>query len=145
MSNYSDGRAISIISDADLSAVDATTGVPTYLFRIVSIASSTANPSNRKCVLTTSNTDAKILGVLNNNPAAGEPASVVGRNAQGTFKVVVGVNSAAISIGDLFTADTDSGALKTTSSGDQVVGMAMEAGVAGQVIEYMPLNHKQQS
>ena len=70
------------------------------------------------------------------------PASVCGRNAVGTFKVVAGANTAAISIGDRFTVDTDSGALKTTSSGNQVVGIALEAAVAGQVFEYLPVNYK---
>lgn len=138
MAVYQDGRYLSFITDTDLSA-------SSNLFRIVSVASSTANPTGRKVVLATSNTDAKIIGVLNNTPGANETASVVGRNANGTFKVVAGVNTAAISIGDLFTADTDSGALKTTTSGDQIVGMALEAAVAGQVFEYLPMNHKQQS
>lgn len=138
MANYSENRYLTFMCDADLSAAS-------NLYRIVSIASSAANTTGRKVVLSTSNTDAKIIGVLNNTPGAGEPASVVGRNASGTFKVVAGVNTAAISIGDLFTADTDGGALKTTSSGDEVVGRALEAAAAGQVFEYLPLNHKQQS
>lgn len=133
MANYSDGRYLTIISDADLSDVD-------NLFRIVSIAASTANPTGRKVVLATSATDANIIGVLNNNPKAGEPASVCGRNASGTFKVKLGANTAAVSVGDKLTVDTDSGALKTTTSGNEVIGRALEAGVAGQVIEYLPVN-----
>src|SRR2546421_4196522 len=135
MANYSDGRYLTLIADADYSA-------STNLFKIVSIAASTANPTGRKVVLATSATDANIIGVLNNTPGAGEAASVCGRNAVGTFKVVAGANTAAISIGDRFTVDTDSGALKTTSSGNQVVGIALEAAVAGQVFEYLPVNYK---
>ncbi len=135
MANYSDKRYLTLMADADLSAAS-------NLFKIVSIASSTANPTGRKVVLATSATDANIIGVLNNTPAAGEPASICGRNADGTFKVVLGANTAAVSIGDYLTVDTDSGALKTTTSGNQVIGRAMEAGVAGQVIEYMPVNYK---
>lgn len=142
MSTYQSGRALTFIADADYSAVSSTTGIPTYLFRIVSIASSAVNSTGRKVQLATSATDANIIGVLNNNPGAGEPASVVGRNAEGTFKVVAGVNTAAISIGDYFTVDTDSGALKTTNSGDQIVGQALEAAVAGQVFEYKPMDRK---
>src|SRR2546423_1298136 len=134
MAVYSEGRYLSFVSDADLSAVS--NGIETNLFKIVSIAASTANPTNRKVVLATSATDANIIGVLNNAPKAGEAASVVGRNSTGTFKVKAGANTAAISIGDFFTVDTDSGALKTTTSGDQLVGQALEAAVAGQVFEY---------
>jgi hypothetical protein len=144
MSQYSTGRALSIITDADLSAVDSG-GVPVNLFRIVSLAASTANTTLRKVVLATSATDANIIGVLNNSPAAGEVASVIARNAEGTFKVKVGVNSAGVSINDLLTCDTDSGAITTTTSGNIVIGKAMEAGVAGQVIEYLPINHLEQS
>lgn len=135
MANYSQGRDLSLISDNDYSAAS-------NLFKIVSIAASTANTTGRKVVLATSATDANIIGVLNNTPNVGEAASVVGRNAQGTFKVVAGANTAAISVGDRFTVDTDSGALKTTSSGNQVVGIALEAAVAGQVFEYLPVNYK---
>src|SRR5437588_10115139 len=115
MANYSDGRYLTLIADADYSAA-------ANLFKIVSIAASTANPTNRKVVLATSATDANIIGVLNNTPGAGEPASVCGRNAVGTFNVVAGANTAAISIGDRFTADTDSGAPKATTTGHQAVG-----------------------
>ena len=135
MANFSDGRYLTLIADADYSAA-------ANLFKIVSIAASTANPTGRKVVLATSATDANIIGVLNNTPGASEPASVCGRNANGTFKVIAGANTAAISIGDRFTVDTDSGALKTTSSGNQVVGIALEAAVAGQVFEYLPVNYK---
>lgn len=131
MAQYSEGRYLTFMADADLSA-------QSNLFRIVSIAASTAQTTNRKVVLTTSHTDGLIVGVLNNTPGAGEPASVCGRNASGTFKVVAGVNTANLSIGDYFTADTDGGALKTTTSGDQIVGQALEAAVPGQVFEYLP-------
>lgn len=140
MAVYQEGRNLTFIADADLSAKVG--DVQTNLFRIVSIASSTANATNRKVVMATSTPDAKIVGVLNNAPAAGEPASVIGRNSQGTFKVKIGANSAAVSIGDYLTVDTDSGALKTTSAGDQIIGQALEAGVAGQVIEYLCRNFK---
>jgi hypothetical protein len=144
MSQYAPGRYISIITDVDLSAVGAN-GIPTNLFRIVSFAASSANSTGRKCVLTTSATDANILGVLNNSPAAGEAASVAGRSSEGTFKVVVSANSSGVAVGDLLTASSDSGAITTTTSGNQLIGQALEAGVAGQVIEYLPLNHQQQS
>lgn len=139
MSSYVTGRELGVVSDVDLSAD------PDNLYRIVSLAASTANSTGRKIVLSSSNTDANILGVLNSVPKAGETAAVVLRNAQGTFKIRLGANTGAVSVNDLLTADTDGGGLKTTSSGDIIVGRALEAGVAGQVIEFEPINHKQQS
>lgn len=132
MAVYQTGRELTFIADADLSAA-------ANLYRVVSIAASAVNTTGRKVVLATSHTDANIIGVLNNTPKAGEAASVVGRNAQGTFKVVIGANSAAVSVGDYLTVDTDSGALKTTTAADQLIGRALEAGTAGQVIEYIPV------
>ncbi|HEX4775080.1 MAG TPA: capsid cement protein [Candidatus Saccharimonadales bacterium] len=133
MSTYSEGRYLTFIADADLSAA-------ANLYKIVSIAASTANTTGRKVVLSTSTTDHLIVGVLNNTPKAGEAASVTGRNSSGTFKVVAGANTASISVGDQLTVDTDSGALKTTTAGDELIGIALEAAVAGQVFEYLPLN-----
>lgn len=135
MAVYQQGRDLNFVADADLSAA-------ANLFRIVSLAASAVNSTGRKVVLATSATDANIIGVLNNTPAAGETADLVARNAEGTFKVVLGANTAAVSVMDHLTVDTDSGALKTTSSGNQVIGRALEAGVAGQVIEYLPVNYK---
>lgn len=139
MSQYTEGRYVEFITDADISAVS--NGIQTNLFRIVSLAASTANPTGRKVVLATSNTDANIIGVLNEVGVAGTPVSVTTRNATGTFKVVLGANTAAVSVGDFLTCDSDSGAKKTTNSGDQLIGRALEAGVAGQVIEYQPLGY----
>ena len=138
MANFSTGRYLTLISDADISTKDAN-GNFSKLYCIVSVAASTANTTGRKVVLATSATDANIIGVLNNAPAAGEPASICGRNAEGTFKVRAGANTAAISVGDQFTVDTDSGALKTTTTGHQIVGIALEAAVAGQIFEYLPM------
>jgi hypothetical protein len=144
MSQYSEGRVISMISDNDLSAIGAD-GLPTYQYNIVSFASSANNTTGRTIALTTSATDHLILGVLDNNPKAGETAAVIGRNADGTFKVRVSANSSGVAIGDYLTASSDSRAITTTTSGNEVFGRALEAGVAGQVIEYLPCNHLQQS
>jgi hypothetical protein len=144
MANYVAGRALTFITDVELRTITAgvQAAVQTNLFRIVSVASSTANPTGRKVVLTTSATDANVIGVLNEVKAATEPVSVVARNAQGTFKVVVSANSSGVAIGDRLTASSDSGAITTTTTGDQVIGIALEAGVAGQVIEYLAVNFK---
>lgn len=138
MSSYVTGRELGIVADTDLSD-------PDNLYRVVSLAASTDNDTGRTVALASSPTDANILGVLNSTPKAGETAAVVLGSAQGTFKIKLGANTSAVSVNDLLTADTDGGGLKTTSSGNVLVGRALEAGVAGQVIEYEPLNHKQQS
>ena len=62
-----------------------------------------------------------IVGVLNNQPAAGDTASVVLRSGQGTIKVVAG---GSISIGDCVTATTGGAVIATTSAGNEVVGRA---------------------
>jgi|SRR5665213_1936867 len=143
MANYSEGRYIDRVAGADLSGVNPTGTAPSNcLFRIVSYQADATNPTGRSVVMTTSATDANILGVLNNQPVAGETASVMGRNGSGTFKVVVSANSSGVAIGDALTASSDSGAITTTTSTNQIIGYAQEAGAAGQVIEYLPANHK---
>lgn len=139
MAQFSDSRYLDVMSDNDLSTLS--NNVQVNLFRIVSLSASSNNPTGRTVALCTSPTDATMLGVLNNAPKAGETAEVLGRNAQGTFKVVVSVNSAGVAIGDELTASSDSGAITAVST-NQVFGRALEAGVAGQVITYEPRNHK---
>lgn len=135
MANYSEGRYIDRIAGADLSA-------QTNLFRVVSLQADATNPTGRSVILSTSATDANILGVLNNTPKAGETADIVGRNAMGTFKAVVSSSSTGVAVNDRLTVAADSGVITTTTAGNQVVGVAQEAGVAGQVIEYLPVNYK---
>lgn len=65
-----------------------------------------------------------IVGVLENKPEAGEAASV---QILGTSKVVA---SAAISRGDRVTATTGGKAVATTTDGDSVAGIALEAASA---------------
>jgi hypothetical protein len=134
MSVYSDQRYIDMLCDYNYIAAS-------NLFRIVSFAVST-NATGHTVVLATSPTDGNILGVLNNQPNIGETANVCGRNAQGTFKVVVSVNSAGVAVGDSLTVSADSGAITTTTTTNEVIGRALEPGVAGQVIQYLPINHK---
>lgn len=144
MANLTGGRDLTFITDVELRSLTngVQNAVQTNLFRVVSIASSTANPTGRKVVLATSATDANIIGILNEVKAATEPVSVVARNGEGTFKAVVGVNSGGVAIGDRLTVDSDSGVITTTTSGNQVIGIALEAGVAGQVIEILLVNYK---
>lgn len=90
-----------------------------------------------KVVLAAAATDA-VLGVLDNEVKAGGVAEVVLANGQGTFKV----KSAATAIAkDAFiTTDANGQAVATTTDGNRVVGRAVRAGVAGEVIEYVKHN-----
>lgn len=136
MANYSEGRYIDRIAGAALTQA-------TNNFCIVKQQSDNTNPTGRSVILATASTD-KLFGVLNmsSDVVSGDTVSVCGRNAEGTFKVRVSANSGGVAFGDELTVSSDSGAITTTTSGDQVVGIAQEAGVAGQVIEYLPCNRK---
>lgn len=61
------------------------------------------------------------VGILDNDPAAGEPASVIGA---GMAKAMSG---AAIAAGDLVTANTTAQLVATTSANNKVVGRAITA------------------
>lgn len=87
--------------------------------------------SNGTVVAATAATD-KIIGVLTADVKAGQVADVRLRNAQGTSKVRAGGN---VAVGDYLTADADGEAVATTTAGNEVVGMALEAGVDNDIIE----------
>jgi hypothetical protein len=57
----------------------------------------------------------------------------------GTFLIAAG---GTISVGDYLTANASGQAVATTTGGDQVVGMALEAGVTGQFVEFLPYKFK---
>lgn len=84
-----------------------------------------------EAVVATAATDVSI-GVTTTAVKAGQVASVRLRNAQGTTKVRAGGTIAA---GALVTAGTAGRAVATTTAGAQIVGIALEAGVAGDFIE----------
>jgi hypothetical protein len=131
MSNFSESRYLDRVSGADLSAA---------LYHLVVEQADSTNPTGRSLVLATGSTQ-NLFGVLNNSPKAGETANVCGRNAQGTFLVQVGAGQ-TIAFGDSLTSDTLGCAKTTTTTGDQVFGLAEQAGVAGQFIEYRCVDHK---
>lgn len=79
----------------------------------------------------------KLLGILENAPADGDNAVVVLRNSADTTKVILG--SGGCSADDKLTADSSGHAVATTSAGNQVVGIALEAGDANDIIEVMPV------
>lgn len=136
MANYSDQRYIDRIAGADLSGTDPAGGTTTCLFHIVKEQADSTY--GRSVILASSATD-DLFGVLNNQPKTGETADVCGRNANGTFKVILG---GTVTILDRLTSDANGKAITTTTTGNQVIGIAQESGVAGQVIEYMPVNYK---
>lgn len=89
--------------------------------------------SSGQVVVATAGTD-KIIGVTEDSAAAGEVVSVRLRSAPGTVKVKAG---GTIAVGDLVTATTAGKLIATTTAGDQVVGMALEAGASNDLVEVM--------
>ena len=92
-------------------------------------------------VVATAGTD-KIIGVLQNAPALNDTARVTLLNAQGTTQVVA---SAAIAVGAYVTATTGGKAVTTTTAGNVVAGIAVDAAAAdGDLIEIIPtsFHHK---
>lgn len=69
------------------------------------------------------------IGILQNDPAAGEPASVV---AAGMTKAYAGGNIAA---GALVTANSTAQCVATTTANNQVVGRAITGASAGELFE----------
>lgn len=75
-----------------------------------------------------------LVGVVENDVAAGEVASVRLRSAQGTTKVKLG---GTVAINAAVTSDANGLGVATTTAGNQIVGYAFEAGVAGDLIEVL--------
>jgi hypothetical protein len=86
--------------------------------------------------LASSATQRDIVGVLQNKPKANEPAEVLVRSASGTGKVMLG---GTVAIGDDLTTDANGKAITTTTANDEVIGRALEAGAAGDIIEFIPM------
>lgn len=72
-----------------------------------------------------------LVGVLQNTPASGEAATY---RFIGTAKVKIGAGG-GIGVGAWVTSDTAGLGLATTTDGDIVIGRALEAGDAGDIIE----------
>jgi len=85
--------------------------------------------------LATSGTS-KILGVLQNDPAAGEACEVAAPG--GVFKVAC---EASVSLGDKLTSSSTGRAKSTTTSGHRLIGQALEAySTAAGIIMAGPIN-----
>lgn len=118
MTQFVEGRRRTFVAGAGLTAGQ---------FRIVKQAGNTV-------VLASSATDLAI-GVLDNQPVTNDMASVTLRNAQGTCKLVLGVGGATV--GAKMTSDANGAGVATVVAGNEVVGIALQAGNAGDVIEVL--------
>lgn len=78
-----------------------------------------------------------IMGAIQNKPkpAVGAEVEVSMPHGGGTSKVILG---GTVSAGDQLTTDSAGEAIVTTTSDDYVFGLALEDGVDGDIIEYVP-------
>lgn len=126
MSNFQEGSSrINFPSGADFTSSGTTFTAPYLIVKL----------SSGKVVQSTASTD-KHIGVLYNCPDANGTADVLSVNASGTAKVTAG---GTISVGNFITANSSGQAVATTSSGDFVIGIAVEAAASGQVFAYQPI------
>lgn len=89
-------------------------------------------------VAATAGTDA-IIGVIDTDNDAGQEAQVRLRSASGT---AIGRAGGNVAVGDYVTATTAGELIATTTDGDQVVGMAIEAAANDGFFEFMPSNSR---
>lgn len=90
--------------------------------------------SSGKIVAAAAATDI-IIGVVNSKAYANTNADVYLRSAHGTFCVLAGGTIAA---GDAVTSNASGQGITTTTAGNQIVGYALEAGVATGFVELLP-------
>lgn len=83
----------------------------------------------------------KILGVVDAKAYIGKVADVHLRSAAGTISIVVGAGG-AVAANDAVTSDASGLGITTTSSGNQIIGYAVEAGAVGAVCELLPSTAK---
>jgi hypothetical protein len=123
MSGIQEGRDRSFKAGANLSAKQY------YFVKLDS--------TQNQMVLAAAATD-KILGVLQDAPTSGDYGRVTLLNGQGTTLVTA---AAAISLGAFVTSDSAGKAVATTTAGNLVCGVALEAATAdGNLIEIMLCN-----
>jgi uncharacterized protein DUF2190 len=87
--------------------------------------------SNDSAVVGATSATAPVVGILRNKPKANAAALV---RMTGTSKVTAG---GTITAGDRVTPTTGSKVITTTSSGNTVVGIALQAAVSGDVFEIL--------
>lgn len=135
---YQEGDRLNFPSGSDFtnSGVQST---PTY--QIVKFGSSA---TAGQIVPASASTD-MFLGVIKNVPTSTNSpfsgpyqtvAEIHARNAQGAFKVQAG---GSFSVNAYLTSDSSGHAIATTTPGDQVIGIALQASTgSGQIVEYLP-------
>jgi hypothetical protein len=113
----------------------ATADLSTSQFCFVKLDTSNQN----QVVIAAAATD-QIIGVLQNAPKAGDVAQVLLLNGNGTTLVQA---AGAISIGAVVTSNASGLAVATTTTGNLVCGVAIDAAAAsGDLIEVALLNYK---
>lgn len=80
-----------------------------------------------------------LLGVVQEAAAAGRTANVRLRNANGTSNVLL---AGTVAVNDAITSNAAGLGITTVTAGNQVIGYAVEAGVAGSIIEFTPATLK---
>lgn len=105
------GFNLSLVAGADLSAKQ---------FYVV-------KPNSSGLAVAANATDLNQIGVLQNNPANGQAATV---RVEGVTKAKAGGN---VTAGDRVTSDAN-GAIVAATTGKQVIGLALTGGVANDVI-----------
>lgn len=103
---------------------------------VAHIVGSAVKFSAGNIVVATAGTD-KIIGVIDTPNDAGDQANVRLRSGSGTAKVRAGGN---IAVGDKVTATTAGAVIATTTATHEVIGMALETGVSGDLVEVMLSN-----
>lgn len=121
MAQYQEGNHIAFKATSDLS---------TKQFYIVKLDS-----TENVAVLASAATD-KLIGVLVNKPKSGETMDVYARNASGTGKVIAGGD---VTIGSYITSDGNGKAIVTTTAGNAILGVALEAAASGDIFKYLPM------
>jgi hypothetical protein len=140
--NYIDAGQLTLLATADLSGVTAglnganplNTPNPSGQYLLMKL--DTANPN--QVVVASSATDA-VIGVLMNAPVATDNAVVRLRNASGTMPVMAG---GTITAGDRVTCNASGQVITTTTSGNEVVGIAKYSAATGQIVEVIPFTGK---
>lgn len=92
--------------------------------------------ANGNVVLATAATD-QVIGFIENAAKINDTADVLLRNCSGSYKVKAG---GTVAIGQKVTVDATSRVIWITGTpvaGNEIVGVALEAGVVGQVIEVL--------
>lgn len=122
MSQSVDGKNKTLIAAADYSAKQY------HIMKVVTAGTAT---------IASAATDF-LVGVLQNEPKANEGAEVSLISGGGTCKVIAG---GSISVGDALTADSNGQAVATTTTGNYLIGRALEAADAGDIIEVLLGGH----